>query len=351
MKRHGNLYPAICDWRNLWLAARKAQRGKRARPNVARFNFALEGELTTLRDELLDQTYAPGAYREFWIHEPKPRLISAAPYRDRVVHHALCNVIEPIFERTFIFDTYACRKNKGTHAAVRRLQEWMKVYPYALQCDIRQYFPSIDHEILWDAICRKIKCRATLRLIQTIIMHSNEQGAEASYFAGDDLLSPFERRCGLPIGNQTSQFFANIYLSGFDHWLTQRPDMKYLRYVDDFIILGMDKKRLHELKAEIQNHLAGLRLQLHPTKCQVARAQDGLTFLGFRIFPQRLRLRADNPHRYGRRLKQLAQKYSDREVESADVTRSVMAWIGHAAHADTLRLRADVLGAVVFCRG
>jgi retron-type reverse transcriptase len=361
MKRYGNLYDEICSFENLWRAARKAQRGKRFQPNVARFNYGLERELVQLREELLTQTYRPGDYHEFFIYEPKQRLISAAPYRDRVAHHALCNVIEPIFERTFISDSYACRKGKGTHAAVNRLQQFMQSNRYALKCDVRQYFPSIDHALLLDAIKRKIKCRRTLWLVETIISHGSLAPCgrqEIVYFAGDDLFTPHARRKGIPIGNQTSQFFANVYLNGFDHWMTEtdthinaHKGLDYLRYVDDFVILGNDKQRLHEVKEQAGEYLAGLRLRLHPTKCQVSLVRDGIEFLGYRVFPTHRRLRADNPRRYGRRLRLLRKCYAARDIDLSDVSRSIHAWIGHAQHADTKRLRADVFRAAVFCRG
>ena len=160
------------------------------------FNYRLEQELETLQTELTTKTYCPGPYRTFEIKEPKARMISAAPYRDRVVHHALCQVIIPIFERTFIGDSYANRLGFGTHRARRRFTGFCRSSRYVLQCDVRKYFPSIDHEILKTLIRRKMKCRDTLWLIDTIIDHSNEQDAVRDYFPGDDLLSPFQRRRG-----------------------------------------------------------------------------------------------------------------------------------------------------------
>ncbi|MGB8700220.1 MAG: reverse transcriptase domain-containing protein, partial [Thermosynechococcaceae cyanobacterium] len=192
MKRHGYLWDDIVAYENLWSAAQKAQRGKRYRDNVLAFNFNIEKELLILQDELETQTYCPGAYKSFYILEPKPRLISAAPYRDRVVHHALCTVIIPIFERTFIPDSYANRVGYGTHRALRRFTQHLRSSRYVLQCDIRKYFPSIDHEILKRIIQTKIKCPQTLWLIDTLIDGSNEPETLIDYFPGDDL-----SRCGL----------------------------------------------------------------------------------------------------------------------------------------------------------
>ncbi len=156
MKTYRQLFAQICAFPNLLLAAYKAQRGKRLRDQVARFNFGLEQELLTLQAELRGQTYTPRKYKAFYIYEPKRRLISAAPYRDRVVHHALCNAIEPLFDRTFIYDSYACRKEKGTHAAVDRFTQFCRKNRYVLKADIAKYFPSIDHEILLTLLARKI---------------------------------------------------------------------------------------------------------------------------------------------------------------------------------------------------
>ena len=227
MKTYNRLFQQMCSFENLLNAAQKAQRGKRFQAEVARFNFHLEKELYHLQAELQTQTYRPGEYREFYIYEPKLRKISAAPYRDRVVHHALCNVIEPIFERTFIFDSYACRKDKGTHKAVDRFTEFSRKNTYVLKCDIRKYFPSIDHEILKTRFRRKIRDAQVLWLLDLIVDSSNPQEYVHEYFQGDDLLTSLNRRRGIPIGNLTSQFFANIYLNGFDHFV--KEDLKLVR--------------------------------------------------------------------------------------------------------------------------
>ena len=200
MKTYNRLFQQMCSFENLLNAAQKAQRGKRFQAEVARFNFHLEKELYHLQAELQTQTYRPGEYREFYIYEPKLRKISAAPYRDRVVHHALCNVVEPIFERTFIFDSYACRKDKGTHKAVDRFTEFSRKNTYVLKCDIRKYFPSIDHEILKTRFRRKIRDAQVLWLLDLIVDSSNPQEYVHEYFEGDDLLTSLNRRRGIPRG-------------------------------------------------------------------------------------------------------------------------------------------------------
>ncbi|PZO59572.1 MAG: RNA-dependent DNA polymerase [Phormidesmis priestleyi] len=242
MKRYGNLYSQIVEFENLWWAARRAESGKRLRENVLEFNFNFESNLIQLQSELADRTYQPGPYRTFKIIDPKPRIISAAPYRDRVVHHALCNIITPCFESGFIADSYANRVGFGTHKALARFIKFARSHRYVLQCDVRKYFPSVDHQILKDLIRHKLKCKDTLWLIDTIIDGSNEQETVLQYFPGDIMLTPALRRRGLPIGNLTSQFFANIYLNGFDHFVKEQLKAKgYVRYVDDFALFSDDK--------------------------------------------------------------------------------------------------------------
>jgi len=352
MRRHGDLWPEIISFANLLLAARKAQRGKRFRDSTSSFNFNLEGQLLKLQGELQRKTYRPGPYRSFVIREPKARLISAAPYRDRVVHHALCNVIEPIFDGTFIHDSYACRTGKGTHAAVDRLTYFMRRSRYVLKCDIRKFFPSIDHGILKALVRRKIKCSDTLWLADLIVDHSNEQEPTAFYFPADDLFTPFERRRGLPIGNLTSQLFANLYLSGFDHWMTEVIGARfYIRYTGDFVVLADGKPWLHDVLRQAAAYLATLRLKLHETKCRVFPVKSGVEFLGYRVFPDHRSLRRSNLKVLRDRMRRLQEEYADGLIEIEKVRQSVRSWIAHASHADTYGLRRAVLRQCAFVRG
>lgn len=188
MKRHFHLWGQITAFSNLIESARKAQKGKRYRENVLEFNFNFETEILCLEKELIDKTYQPGAYKTFEIVEPKRRLISAAPYRDRIVHHALCNIIVPLVEPSLIFDTYANRCFKGSHRALRRFTRYARSSQYVLQCDLQKYFPSIDREILKEIVRKKIGCRDTLWLIDLLIDNSNEQFPAVFYFPNDDLL-------------------------------------------------------------------------------------------------------------------------------------------------------------------
>jgi retron-type reverse transcriptase len=245
VKTYKNLFPKIVTFENLLQAFHKAARGKRERIYVIDFADDLEGNLLRLQSRLLNQTYQPGRYSTFRIYFPKPRLISAAPFPDRVVHHALMNISGPLLEKSFIYDSYANRLDKGTHRAIRRYQSFLREYDYVLKCDIKKYFPSIDHAILKSLIRKRIADPDVLWLIDSIIDRSNKQEYEYDYFPGDDLFAPLERRKGLPIGNLTSQFFANLYLNPLDHFIKQTLRCPaYLRYVDDFALFSNSRRQL-----------------------------------------------------------------------------------------------------------
>jgi hypothetical protein len=351
VKRRGFLWDELVSFPNLLRAALQARRGKRSRPNVEAFHFDLERELLRLRDELAGGTYRPGPYRTFTIREPKPRLISAAPYRDRVVHHALVNVLEPIFERSFLHDSYACRQGKGTHAAVRRCRELARRYRYAWKADIRKFFPSIDHEVLKGLLARKVKGPRVLALAGLIIDHSNPQEEAGAYFAGDDLFTPARRRRGLPIGNQTSQFFGNVVLDPLDHFVKDRLGVGgYLRYCDDFVAFADGPRPLAELRRRVADFLAGLRLRLHPAKDQVFPTRQGTPFLGYRVFRTHLGLAKANVFRFRRRLRRLQRLYAGRRIDWSDVVPRVVSWLGHAGQADTFGLRERLLAEHPFRR-
>jgi len=274
-------------------------------------------------------------------------MISAAPFRDRVVHHSLCNIIEPIFERGFLDDSYACRKGKGTHAAVDRAWAHVKRFPYVLKCDISRYFPSMDHAILLTKLQRKIWDEGVVWLLTSVIHGSNPQPPVLEYFPGDDLFEPYRRKRGLPIGNQTSQFFANVYLDDLDHYVREQLKIPgYVRYVDDFLLFHRDKSELQFALTRIREFCEGLRLRLHPRKCTLSRTQDGLTFLGYRLFPTHRRLDAQNVRRFARRLRYLGAAVARGAMSEEDAQRRVQSWVAHAGHADTKRLRKKVLSGV-----
>ena len=352
MKRYNGLWPRVVAWENLLLAARKARRGKRSRSAVQRFEFRREAELLRLQDELLRATYHPGPFRAHWIARPKRRLISAAPYRDRVVHHALMNVLEPILDRHLHPHSYACRKGKGTHAAADTLQRLMRRFGYFVQCDVRKYFPSIDHEILKSLFRRLIKDQRVLGLMDVIVDSSNRQEPVVDYFAGDDLFTPYERRRGLPIGNLTSQWFANWYLSDLDHYVTSAVGLRgYVRYCDDFVLLANDRLALADAIDIVRSRLSDLRLRLKREEVSVAPARAGLTFVGYRIWRTHRLVRKQNVRRFRRRVHSMRRAYADGIIDWCDIKARLDSWMGHARQADSTRLLQRISRDWRFIRG
>lgn len=343
-------YNFLCDWNTLYYAWRKAAKGKRGRPAAARFEYRLEDNLVALQTELLEKSYRPGPYASFTIHEPKHRLISAAPFRDRVVHHALCYVIEPAFEQSFIADSYANRIGKGTHRALDRCQHFARRYKYVLQCDVKQFFPSIDHAILQDTLWRKVRDPDLRWLIQLILASGagvlSEQ-YDMVYFPGDDLFAASRPR-GLPIGNLTSQFWANCYLNPFDHFVQcELGSPAYLRYVDDTLLFDDDPRRLWRRRAAVVERLARYRLTIHEEQAQVRPVSEGIPFLGFLVFPDRRRLKRRKGVAFQRRFRLLAERYGDGEITLDEMTASVKGWLNHIRYANTTGLRNAVLRSVV----
>lgn len=352
MKRIDGIWDTVTSFANLLRAYRTARRGKRSKRGVAEFGLNLERELLALQRALRERTYQPGEYRLFTIYERKPRVIAAAPFRDRVVHHEVMQVIEPLFDRTFLSDSYACRKGKGVHAAVARYQAWAQTYRYVLKMDVQQYFPSIDHELLKGKLRRRVTDASVLDLVDRIIDSSPRGVTAPCYFPGDDLFTPLGRKAGIPIGNLTSQFFANLYLDDFDQYIKQVLKVRpYLRYVDDMVALDHDKARLAEIRAAVRERLAIDRLQLHPHKAQVSPVADGLNLLGYVVYPSRRRLRSDNGHWFARKLRRMAEIYRVGRLAWDAVVASTQSWIGHAQHADTEGLRRVIFSQAVFTRG
>lgn len=334
MQSYTQLYPQIYDFANLHHAYLKARRQKRYRPEVLAFSAQLEEQLIDIQNALIWKTYQMGPYHTFLVHEPKQRVIMALPFRDRVVQHALCNVIEPIFEARFLHDSYACRPGKGVHRGVTRLtaflrrahQRWGHIY--ALKADIAQYFPSIDHAVLLQLLGKHIRCADTLWLIAHILQSGGVEGK------------------GLPIGNLTSQLWANVYLHALDMFVKHDLRMPfYLRYMDDFILLHPDKRVLHRITDDIAAFLdARLRLRLN-AKTQIFPAAQGIDFLGYRVWRTHRRLRTRAVVRFQRRLRRLQILYARRCLPLARIRASIQSWLGHARHAQTYGLLRRLLAA------
>ena len=342
--KHRDLFDGIASFSALRAAALRAARGKRSKPGAAAFLANLEKEVLRLERELRSGCYQPGRYKTIEVRDPKHRVVSAAPFRDRVVHHAFCAVCEPIFERGFIYDSYANRRGKGTHRAVARYEAFRDRFRAVLRCDVYRYFPAIDHQILKDDLRRRIACPRTLALADRIVDGSNPQEPVDLYFPGDDLFTPFERRRGLPIGNLTSQFFANLYLDGLDHYCKEVLRAKgYLRYVDDFALFDDDAGRLAEWRERIARYLEGRRMLLHPDKTRIAATTEPATFLGFvLLLGGYRRLPEGNVRRFRNRLRGLRARWRHGNVSRDEVDQRVRAWIAHAEHAHSWRLRQAI---------
>lgn len=338
-------YERIHSWRNLLRSSEQARRGRRGAPSIAAHEYRLEEELLELQHELQTETYRPGLYHSFVVHDPKRRLISAAPVRDRVVHHALCNLLEPVFERTFIAESFANRPGCGTHAALDHCQRLARRHRFALPCDMRQFFPSIDHQILKRTLFRRISDCRTRRLIELIL--ASGAGVLASeydmvWFPGDDLFAICRPR-GLPIGNLTSQIWANCHLNPLDHFVKRELRCAgYVRYVDDFSLFADSKAALWEWKAAILDRLTRMRLTIH-AGAHPRPVTEGLPFLGFTVYPERRRLKRRNAAHFARRLRGLLGAQQRGEIDAARVESSIRGWVAHASHGNTVGLQKSIL--------
>ncbi len=329
MKRYGELFDKITGLQNLYLAAAKSFRGKKFKHTVAPFYFDLENEILRIQRELKDRSYQPLPYRIFKIYEPKERKICCSEFCDRVVHHAIINVLEPIFERKLIDQTYACRANKGTYAALQKARGLVRRYDYYLKCDIKKYFESIDHQVLKSLLVKMFRDAKMLGLLDKIILHQPPYTGPGK---------------GLPIGNLTSQHLANIYLGELDSFVKHQLKCKgYIRYMDDFILFADDKKILRNHLEKIRDYLsAHLKLELKEKIVRIAPVGEGLPFLGYRNFRGMIRLQRANLVRFRRKVGKLEKRYWKGEIDQRDLTNSMRSVISHISHANTGNLRNAV---------
>jgi RNA-directed DNA polymerase len=336
------LQAQLCDWENLLLAWQNAARGKRGRGATARYELFLADNLLKLQSQLQERTWQPGQYASFYVHEPKKRLISAAPFCDRVAHHALCNLTQPWFEQKFIADSYANRVGKGTHRALDRCTQFARRYKFVLQCDVVQFFPSIDHAILRAILRNTLPDDSLMWIVERILASGQGILAEEDdlvYYPGDDVFA-VNRPRGLPIGNLTSQLWANCYLNPFDQFIRRELSCPaYLRYVDDFLLFGDDKEQLWDWRAALIKRLERFRLTIHTENALVRPVTDGIPFLGFILFPDHRRLKARKGYAFRRKLWHLLKT-----GRAAKVNDSVRGWLNHLRYADTVGLSRALLG-------
>lgn len=326
----GCTYEKIYQFENILNAAYQCRKGKTTSASALAFFNNLEESIVQIQNELMWEMYGVLPYRHFYVFEPKRRLISAPHFKDRVIHRAIYNVIEPLFDKQYIYDSYACRKGKGAHAGADRAQRFIKQVEsesgkaYALKADISKYFSSIDHQILKSILGAKLKCQRTRSLLFYIIDNSPSDAAGV----------------GIPLGNLTSQIFANIYLHELDHFAKHTlKARRYIRYMDDFTIIHHDKRALHEYREKIEGFLyKNLRLKTN-SKTQVfpiARARGrSLDFLGYRIFANHRLLRKSSVKRISTKLKNFRKEFSQGKVTLAEINQCVQSWLGHASHANT----------------
>src|SRR3989338_2555006 len=307
LKNHyRDLWNELCSVQNLESAYKKARKHKTLRLYVLNFEKNLSENLDSLKTELLLHSYRPKSLETFILRDPKTRKISKSDFRDRVIHHTLCNIIEPFFEKMFIYDSYANRKGKGTLKAIQRFEYFHKKLSqnntspvFILKSDIRHYFDEVDHSILLKIIMKRINDPRVLWLIRKVLSnYSTSKGK------------------GMPLGNLTSQFFANVYLDELDQFVKHKLKAKcYIRYVDDFVILHNSSEKLFEWKDEIGVFLQNrLLLNLHPEKTKIILAPQGVDFLGLKIFSYHKIMKKRNVRSFKRKLKALCKKYDNSEV-------------------------------------
>ena len=330
------MYNELCSLENLEFAFRRARKGKSLKPYVIEFEKNLAGNLRQLQEELLSLSYKPFPLKAFIISDPKTRKISKSHFRDRVVHHALCNIIEPIFQKSFIHDSFANQKGKGTLKAIERLDRFKRKVSlnnsgmcHLLKSDIKHYFETVDHEIMLGILRRKISDGRIMQLIQCIL---------------ENYKSKTEGK-GMPLGNLTSQFFANVYLNELDQFVKHELRAKYyIRYVDDFIILHKDKMALEYFKANINKFLReNLALELHPSKTRIFTLQNGIDFLGFRIFFHHKLIRKKNIKKFERKFSELKNLHKCGIISREKAVEKFEGWLAYASHANTYKYRRNLV--------
>ena len=325
MKRAGSLYEYICDPDNLRLAWYKAKRGKEGKSDVIHFGKHLRQNLNLLRDQLLSEEPEIGHYHFFTIYEPKERLICAASFPERVLHHAIMNVCHPFFEKFQIYHSYATRLGKGQYAALEYAKINQKKYEWFCKLDIRKYFDSISHELLLCYLHRHFKDNRLMTLFEKIIR---------SYHVSPDH--------GIPIGNLTSQYFANFFLAFSDHYLLEKIRIPaFVRYMDDMVLWHYSKTALLELQAELVAYLE-VQLELECKPPCVNRQDHGLPFLGYVVFPDRVRLNRQSKQRFIRKTKFAAGMLGTDHWSQEEYSRHITPLIAFTKYAQTYYLRKNV---------
>lgn len=317
------------------MAWKEFRKGKSKKVDVQQFEFNLEDNIFRIRQELKTKTYQHSDYTAFNVCDPKLRHIHKACVKDRIVHHAIFRILYPIFDNFFIFDSYSCRIGKGTHRAVNRLEEFCRKLSrnntkpiFALKCDIKKFFDSIGQNILLELIKKKIKDENTFWLISKII-----KGYEN------------KKDKGLPLGNVTSQLFANIYLNELDQFIKHKLKARYyLRYCDDFIILGEDKNYLASLINPISQFLDQLlKLSLHPDKIEIRKYRQGFDFLGYVVLPHYRVLRTKTKRRILRKMEEKHRDLKNNLISEESFNQSLQSYLGVLGHCKGRKIKEELL--------
>jgi len=321
MKRHGNLWSQVVDKDNLLAAYKLARKGKGRKPGVRKFARNIDANLDIIRQMLITKTFRTAPYATRTIFEPKKRLIYILPFcPDRIVQHAVMNVLEPIWEKMFIAESYACRVGKGMHKGSLKTMEFVRKNKYCLKCDIRKFYPSINHEILKRIIRKKIKDKDVLWLL-------------------DDIIDSYPGETNTPIGNYTSQWFGNLYMNELDTYVKQVLGVKcYIRYCDDFLFFDNDKSRLHDIADKITAFCRD-KLALSLSKCDLFPVSRGVDFLGYRHFPKYILLRKSTAKRAKRRMKSIIKRAKARKITLGQFRSTVASYQGWMRWAKTYNLR------------
>lgn len=345
MKPIANIFSQICSFETLHKAYLNARKNKRYRDEVLRFSSNLEENLIDIQKSLMEHTYETGKYRKFVISDPKERLIMALPFDDRIVQWAVYLILNPIFKKQYISDSYGCIIGKGVHMAIRRLQYWLRqVYRtdkkyYYLKLDISKFYYRVDHEVLINIIKRKISDKEVLLLLDKIINSDDTAfGLPPGLNIGDTQERLFDK--GMPIGNLSSQMFANVYMNEVDQYIKRTLRVHYyIRYMDDMIILSNDKAQLHDLKEKIEAFLNDiLKLELNKKTC-IRPVTLGIDFIGYKVWNTHIKLRKSSLLRMKRRLKFLRKRYEEGNVELPKVTEAVASYKGLLKHCDSYNFR------------
>lgn len=347
-KKLKNIYSKIYDFDNLYQAYLLARKNKRYRNDVLKFTDNLEENLIQLQNELIWHKYKIGKYREFYVYEPKKRLIMALPFRDRVIQWAIYQILNPAFEKMSIEDSFACRTGKGTHRAVKRLHYWLRQVNrkdkqfYYLKMDISKYFYRIDHDILINILSNKINDKETMELLKEIINSEDTAFGLPLGFNVEDVDVRLKEK-GIPIGNLTSQMFANLYLNELDQFSKRMLKLKYyIRYMDDIIILHDNKRELHDIKNIIEEFLEN-SLELHlNNKTAIRPISLGVEFVGYRLWNTHIKLRKPSVIKMKKRLKFLQKQYSKGNISLRQVNFTVQSYLGILKHCNSYCLKKKI---------